>query len=310
MDLWYSQMPLAFILAVVATIGYLFGRHRRPPAEDSVVRSRRDLRRAQSVAEELEKIAWGLRKGLARHHTSVSQFRQKVGRLSEQQQESAWKDLCREAEEILKPTIQLAAQIASAYDEIRQQSNNLMAFTEVRADPLTGISNRRGLDDALATQFAMMNRYGGTFSLAMFDIDHFKAVNDQEGHLQGDRMLQNLARMIDESVREVDVVARYGGEEFVVVMPQTGLEGACIFAERLRREIANTMPLTVSGGVAEAVDGDTQDTLLARADGALYQAKDAGRNCVFRHDGQQAESVLLADEAEEAPAEHEAQTSR
>jgi diguanylate cyclase len=91
------------------------------------------------------------------------------------------------------------------------------------------------------------------------------------------------------------VVARYGGEEFVIVMPQTDLDGACVFAERLRKTIANELPLTVSVGVAEALDGDIQDTLLARTDAALYQAKNAGRNCVFRHDGQQAESVLLAE---------------
>ena len=206
------------------------------------------------------------------------------GKLSDQQQEAAWKELCREAEEILKPTLRLAAQIASAHEELRQQSANLMTFTEVRTDPLTGVNNRRGLDDALAGQFAMMNRYGTRFSVAMFDIDHFKQINDQEGHLFGDRTLQRLARMLDECVRETDVVARYGGEEFVVVMPETDVDWRqASFAERLRVRIEKELPLTVSGGVTEALDGDTQDSLLARADAALYQAKTLGRNCIFRH---------------------------
>jgi diguanylate cyclase len=291
MDFWTLSIPLPLALAVVATIGYLFGRRSKPASDEVVVRSRRELRRAQWVAAELEKIAWDLRKGLTRHHASVSRFRERVGRLSGHQQEAAWKDLCREAEDILKPTLQLAAQIASAYDEIRQQSANLMTFTEVRTDPLTGINNRRGLDDALASQFAMMNRYETGFSLAMFDVDHFKEVNDVEGHLNGDRMLQSLARLIDDCARETDVVARYGGEEFVVVMPQTDMEGACISAERLRAKIASDLRLTVSGGVAEAVAGDTQDSLLARADAALYEAKTAGRNCVCRHTGEQIEPV-------------------
>ena len=151
------------------------------------------------MATELEKIAWTVRQSLAKHHASVSRFKERVSRLSDQQQEAAWKDLCREAEDILKPTLQLATQIANAYDEIRQQSANLMTFTEVRTDPLTGVNNRRGLDDALSAQFALMSRYNAVFSLVMFDIDHFKQVNDQEGHLHGDRVLQELARLLDES---------------------------------------------------------------------------------------------------------------
>ena len=90
-----------------------------------------------------------------------------MGRLSDHRQEAAWKELCREAEDVLKPTLQLATQIANAYDEIRQQSANLMTFTEVRTDPLTGVNNRRGLDDALKAQLAMMGRYRSLFSLVM-----------------------------------------------------------------------------------------------------------------------------------------------
>ena len=96
-----------------------------------------------------------------------------------------------------------------------------MSFTEVRTDPLTGVNNRRGLDDALSAQLALKGRYHSTFSLVMFDIDHFKQVNDQEGHLHGDKVLQELSRLFDECIRDTDMVARYGGEEFVVLMPQT-----------------------------------------------------------------------------------------
>ena len=98
--------------------------------------------------------------------------------------------------------------------------------------------------------------------------------------------------MIDESVRETDVVARYGGEEFLVIMPETDLDGATRFSDRLRARIAKEMPLTVSGGVAEALEGDSHESLLARADAALYGAKSAGRNCVFRHTGDGAEIVI------------------
>jgi diguanylate cyclase (GGDEF)-like protein len=287
-------LPVPVALAIVALIGYVFGRRSRRPADDMPGRSRRELRRAQLVAAELEKIAWNLRKALVRHHTSVGKFRQRVGKLSEQQQETAWKDLCREAEEVLRPTLRLATQISNAYDEIRQQSTNLMNFTEIRTDPLTGVNNRRGLDEALGSQLALMHRYGTRFSVAMFDIDHFKQINDVQGHLYGDQVLSQLARLIDESVREPDIVARYGGEEFLVIMPETDLAGAACFADRLRGRIAKEMPITVSGGVAEALDGDSHDSLLARADAALYGAKSAGRNCIFRHTGDGAEMVTPA----------------
>ncbi len=291
MDLWTFQIPIPVALAIVATIGYIFGRRSRNPGDDSAFRSRRELRRAQLVAAELEKIAWDLRKNLAKHHSSVSKFRDRVGKLNDDRQEASWKELCHEAEGILKPTLHLATQIANAYDEIRQQSANLMTFTEVRTDPLTGINNRRGMADAVANQFAMMHRYGTTFSLAILDVDHFKNVNDEKGHLCGDQILQELARLFDEFARETDVVARYGGEEFVMVMPQTDLTGATLFAERLRKKVESQLAITVSGGIAQAAEGDTQDTLLARADGALYQAKSAGRNRVFYHDGRQANAA-------------------
>jgi diguanylate cyclase len=220
-----------------------------------------------------------------------------VSKLNARQQEAAWKDLCHEAEEILKPTLQLAAQIAAAYDEIRQQSTNLMSFTEVRTDPLTGVKNRRGLDDTLRAQFALLSRYNMPFSVVMFDVDHFKRINDEYGHLHGDRVLHELGRLFDEFTRETDIVARYGGEEFVVVMPQTDLEGACVFAQRLREQVQKQLSITLSGGVAAAIPGDTQEKLLARADAALYQAKTTGRNCVSKHDGQ--ETVSAVDEIAE-----------
>jgi diguanylate cyclase (GGDEF)-like protein len=280
------HIPVPLALAIVATIGYLVGCGRKRTLEEAADRSRREVRRAQLVAAELEKIASELRRCLVQHHTSVSSFRNRIGRLDEQEQGATWKELCREAEQILKPTLQLAGRIASAYDEIRQQSANLMSFTEVRTDPLTGVHNRRGLDEALVGQFAMMHRYDAHFSVAMFDIDHFKALNDREGHLYGDRILRDLANLLNETVRETDVVARYGGEEFVVIMPQTDLEGACLLTERLRAQVEQALPIAVSGGVTEALDGDTQDTLLARTDEALYEAKKAGRNRVYRHTGE------------------------
>jgi diguanylate cyclase (GGDEF)-like protein len=291
MTYWNIQFPLPLALALVATIGYLVGRNKRAGADIVAQQSRRELRRAQTVAKELERIAHMIRRHLTKHQASLHRFQEKVRKLKGNQREAAWQDLCQEAEEMLRPTLHLATQIAEAYDQIRQQGAHLMTFTELRTDPLTGICNRRAFDDALKTQFALMNRYDAPFSLAIFDIDHFKQINDEHGHLRGDRMLQQVAQHFDNAARETDIVARYGGEEFVVIMPHTELPGASIFSERLRKTLQESLPLTISGGVATAADGDTPESLLARADMALYGAKSAGRNLVFRHNGQQIESL-------------------
>lgn len=288
---WSIQVPIPVALAVIATLGYMVARWRRASVEKAVSQSQRELKRAQAVAADLERIAWTVRQSLANYNTSIATFRDRIGRMSDAENEAAWKDLCQEAEGMLKPTLRLASQIATAYDEIRQQSANLMAFTEVRTDPLTGLNNRRGLDDALTRQIALMSRYRLPFSLAIFDIDHFKQVNDRQGHLNGDRILQQLSRLLEDCVRETDMLARYGGEEFVIVMPHTDLAGASMLTERLREEVEKRMAITVSGGVAAAHEGDTAESLLGHADAALYSAKHAGRNRVFCHTGNEVEPV-------------------
>ncbi len=251
------------------------------------------------IAKELEQIAEEVRKHLATHHSNVAKFKERVTLLGAHDKDAAWQHLCTEAEQILKPTLRLAEQIAHAYDEIRQQTNQLMTFSEVRTDPLTRVSNRRGLDETLDSMFALKDRYDESFSVAIFDIDHFKQVNDRKGHLFGDRTLQAVARILDESVRDTDVVARYGGEEFVVVMPQTALVNACVFAERVRAAVEANLGLTVSGGVAMALDGDNAQSLLSRADAALYSGKAAGRNRIYRHTGADIEPVVEQESAEE-----------
>jgi diguanylate cyclase len=285
------EIPLPVALSVIAILGYLAGRSSRARAVHEADKARRELRRAKVIAKELEQIAESVRKNLATHHLNVAKFKDRVTQLSGQDKDAAWQELCAEAEQILKPTLRLAEQIAQAYDQIRQQTNQLLTFSEVRTDPLTRVSNRRGLDETLDSMFALMERYEEPFSLAIFDIDHFKQVNDKKGHLHGDRTLQAVARILDESVRDSDIVARYGGEEFVVVLPKTTLDSACNFAERVRSTIENALGLTISGGIAMALDGDNAQSLLSRADAALYSGKAAGRNRIYRHTGAEIEPV-------------------
>ena len=157
-----------------------------------------------------------------------------------------------------------------------------------RTDELTGIGNRRSFFEVAETLFAVARRYRTPFSLCIFDIDHFKQINDRLGHLGGDEVLRQVARITASQTREADLVARYGGEEFILAMPNTEAQGAFAAAENIREAIAAVrqswqgaeVRATVSAGVAQMhADEGSLDGLIARADAALYEAKASGRNC-------------------------------
>ncbi|HEU4409332.1 MAG TPA: GGDEF domain-containing protein [Polyangiaceae bacterium] len=156
-------------------------------------------------------------------------------------------------------------------------------------DGLMQVYNRRYLYEALEREIIRARRHGRDLSVVMFDIDHFKQVNDRYGHLAGDFVLKELARVVQSRIRRDEVFARYGGEEFSLVLPETNLDGAAALAETLRRKIsehpftfqAETIPVTVSMGIAmlsEAERGSVE--LIQRADEKLYEAKRSGRNRV------------------------------
>ena len=290
------SLPFPMALAVVALVGYLFGRRGRDANSMPADQARRELKRARAVASQLEKIATDIRRDLAAHSSSIGRFKERVSDLNDDGDTNGWQKLSREAEEMLQPTMQLASQISHSYDQIRQQMNHLMTFTEVRTDPLTGVSNRRALDESLENMFAMFDRYETEFAVVIVDIDHFKRINDELGHLSGDRMLQQVARLMDDNARETDIVARYGGEEFVMLLPKTPLDGACIFADRVRESVEAETKMTISVGIAASIDGDTSQSILARADKALYGAKADGRNCCWQHNGEDVEAVVIEQE--------------
>jgi diguanylate cyclase (GGDEF)-like protein len=151
-------------------------------------------------------------------------------------------------------------------------------------DPLTHALNRRAFEETLHSEVARTRRTDRACSVALFDVDHFKAINDEHGHAAGDRALTRLARVVERTTRATDRFGRVGGEEFAVLLVDTDLEGAEAYAEQLRAAIAadggDPVPLTVSVGVAAAGMGDDGEGLLVHADRALYAAKRAGRNRV------------------------------
>ena len=149
-------------------------------------------------------------------------------------------------------------------------------------DELTGIPNRRRLMEKLDEEIRRSERTGRPFSLLMLDLDHFKQVNDRHGHQTGDEVLRQCAAILKKSVRSIDTVARYGGEEFCIILPETSLDAARAVAEKVREAIkALPEPVpTVSIGVSLWQPKQPHGELLARADKALYHAKETGRDRV------------------------------
>jgi len=162
---------------------------------------------------------------------------------------------------------------------------------QIGTDPLTGCLNRRAFETRLRTELRQAKRRANTLAVLAIDLDHFKTINDTHGHPFGDLVLTGLANIMKETARDTDAVARLGGDEFIVVLPDTGWEGALTFAERIRRRVDETtfstpkasMRITISIGVALArgTDPISPAALMQEADQSLYKAKSGGRNRVF-----------------------------
>jgi len=176
---------------------------------------------------------------------------------------------------------QLAYQIAMPVENSRLYA---MAAKRARIDELTGLFNRRSLDEVIESEISRHSRYGGAFSLAILDLDSFKAYNDTFGHLAGDKLLGNVGTVIRNAIRNSDQAFRYGGDEFAVLLPETSTDAASKVLERVRRKIANrvapqSIKITASIGMASwPADGVGQIDIFAAADGALYEAKRNGGN--------------------------------
>ena len=182
------------------------------------------------------------------------------------------------------------SQAAEAQERIVTLQNELEEASRLmRHDQLTGALNRRGLEEMFQTESARAQRRGTRLAVALLDIDHFKKLNDSLGHKVGDDALVHLAKVVRQHLRPQDVLARYGGEEFVILLPETGDTDAQQALIRLQRELTREffmadlqkVVITFSAGVTRLAEGESLESALKRADGAMYQAKQAGRNRVM-----------------------------
>jgi diguanylate cyclase (GGDEF)-like protein len=193
----------------------------------------------------------------------------------------------------LEARVRSMLRIKRLRDELEAKNRELEMLSII--DGLTGLYNHRHIHDVLREEFERAGRTGDQLSVAMLDLDYFKAVNDTYGHQAGDRVLQQLAEILRATAREMDRLGRYGGEEFLAVLPMTDTDGAEVFVDRVRAAVEqhpfgigrdDAVAMTISGGVAtyphEAVWNP--ELLIRRADEALYAAKATGRNRVLRFD--------------------------
>jgi diguanylate cyclase (GGDEF)-like protein len=200
----------------------------------------------------------------------------------------------------LEARVRSMLRIKRLQDELEEKNRELERLSI--SDGLTGLFNHRHIHGLLAQEFERVARTNDCMSVAMFDLDHFKSVNDTHGHQTGDRVLVELADILRESARDIDRLGRYGGEEFMALLPETCIEDAAVFVERVRREVARRpfdiggdepLRMTLSAGVATYPHETIRDveSLVRLADQALYAAKETGRNRVIRFDEATLESA-------------------
>lgn len=204
--------------------------------------------------------------------------------------EEVERSLLEEVSQMMEANQRYRKQLNEANTTVKRQREELEKLqSNIEIDFLTDIPNRRGFDRRIAEAIELAKRHGTHTCLVVIDVDHFKKVNDEHGHLAGDRILRAVSTVLNEQKRGTDFLARYGGEEFVMLLPETKIERAKILAERAREKMEHSrfrlenrsIGITVSIGVGQ-VDPirDTPESFFERVDTALYKAKQGGRNRV------------------------------
>ena len=270
------------------------------------------IHRQGAIKVELSDAQTRLKEMLARFVDHLSEFSDSTGSYHDKIEQSAERiaaarditELTDVIAEVMRATRAVQESTARSRDELKElrgrvddansQISRLQLELEqtseqIRHDPLTGVLNRKGLDEALARETALARRRGTSLCLGLLDIDNFKQINDTHGHQTGDEALQHLAEVVRENLRPQDSVARYGGEEFVILLPDTVLDSAIATLVRLQRALTKRfflaqqqkLLITFSAGVSELKGSEEPEQAIDRADKAMYIAKRSGKNRVL-----------------------------
>lgn len=278
-----------FQLAVGLLLG-LWLRYRPAPAP----RRDEDMRQASAIAKRLQNLANEMVSVVGEHCTELEQASNLL-RVEGSPTGDTIADLVMNVVgNIVHSNQGLQAKLDTAESRLQEQAVEIEAhISRSLTDPLTGLPNRREFNERLEERMSAWKRRRESFSLLLLDVDHFKKLNDVHGHLIGDQVLAALGNSLRTAIRREDAVARYGGEEFAVLLPNTSLDQAILVARKVRESASHIavnhngqcVAITVSGGLATIQPNEQVESLIQRADAALYAAKSAGRNCSFTHDG-------------------------
>ena len=280
---------------------------RQVPMSDALVHTLYRRHILESAAEAAQKVSDGLRAVIDEVGNTATLTGERVSEFTASLQETSGRiaslgmpaDLGIELDALLTDSRDTGASLTTLMQRLKAATAELaklrieldQAKVEAKLDSLTGVSNRRGFDEAMATMLREHPAAQPGPSAVLIDLDHFKRINDQYGHVFGDTVLKSVAAAIRSCVKGRDLVARYGGEEFVVLLPATALAGAMALAEQIRTTISGARirrgssnesigAITVSLGVSNWRPGEPMDALIDRADKALYRSKSEGRNRV------------------------------
>jgi diguanylate cyclase (GGDEF)-like protein len=273
-----------------------------------------EIQQARLIAERLKVLADQMSSSAQAHRGQLDQASQYLQSNESAGGASLAENVVHVIGDIVRANQDLQSQLETAENRLEDQAVEIEAhISRSLTDPLTGLPNRREFNDRLEERMSAWKRRNEVFSLLMLDVDHFKALNDQHGHLAGDQVLATIARVLRGAVRREDIVARFGGEEFAILLPNTSLEQAMLVAEKVREAVANSVVthndkailVTASGGLAAIDVNDTPQSLIQKADAALYAAKASGRNRTCAENGSDATFVSSPSKlAELVRAEH------
>ena len=280
----------AFQVAGGCAVGYWLRSRRRSVSQTSDVLTARltdALKQLQTLADDIGTEAVG-------HAEQVKAVAQSLSNAAEADVDKLHQALIEGMTQIATANSRLQSQLTDVETRLEEQSQQLETqLADSRLDALTSVSNRRAFEEELTRRLAEWRRRPAPISILLVDIDHFKKINQARGEAVGDAVLRDVARVLQAVLREMDFLARYGGEEFAVILPATTLRDARRAAQRSLEAVANhnfeydheSVEVTISLGLAEVVPGDDVETIVRRADEALYLSKAAGRNCGHFHSG-------------------------
>lgn len=290
---FYAGLWVLSSLLVGLLIGLIF--HRRnsgeAPKEDPVAEEERQVT-LKTLAEVLNAVE-RLTSEVGVHDTEIRAVGKHVGELQVSGElQTIQRAILSHIEAVLESNQRLADELVVAHYQMEQQAAELdRTRREARMDSLSGVGNRKAFDEAIQWLITTWKRDREPFVLILADVDRFKWVNDTHGHQAGDMVLAQLGALLKNSVRGGDIVSRYGGDEFAILLPRTDLVAGSQVAARIRAQVWRSSfhignrgeqgVISLSVGVAGVQEGDTVESLVARADKALYKAKDAGRNRVY-----------------------------